>query len=315
MEQRRFGRTNLNVSILGYGAAPAAFLASEQQRTAAIIGSLLDAGMNLIDTAAMYPGSEKFIGDHLAHRRKDYVLVSKCGTKVDEIDARPWSRELVAKSVDRALRLMKTDVLDVMLLHSCDLATLQKGEALDELVKARDAGKIRFAGYSGDNDAAAYAAAHPDVAVLETSVSVADQANVEKVFPLVERHDVGVIAKRPIANAAWKDLSAQPGMYKNYAKDYTERLKKMALDPRAMLGRSNDNAAAAAGEALWPELALRFTLSFPQVSTAIIGTTNPENARANIAHAAKGPLPGETVEALRAAFRRADPEGKWPGLT
>ena len=65
-------------------------------------------------------------------------------------------------------------------------------------------GKIRHAGYSGDNDTAAYAAALPDVAVIETSISIADQANVEAVLQGAE-HNVGVIAKRPIANAAWKD--------------------------------------------------------------------------------------------------------------
>ena len=74
--------------------------------------------------------------------------------------------------------LYRHSVVDVMLLHSCDLATLQKGEALGALVKARDAGKIRFAGYSGDNEAAAWAAAHPDIAVLETSISIADQRNI-----------------------------------------------------------------------------------------------------------------------------------------
>lgn len=65
----------------------------------------------------------------------------------------------------------------------------------------------------------------------------------------------------------------------------------------------------------WAELALRFTLSQPGVHTAIIGTTNPANARANIAAAEKGPLPPELIEKIRAAFRQADPDRKWPGQT
>jgi aryl-alcohol dehydrogenase-like predicted oxidoreductase len=307
----------------GYGTAPAAFLDTDAKRIASVIESMLDAGMNVIDTAAMYPGSEQFIGQHLSHRRKDFVLISKCGTKVDEIKAEPWSRELIAKSVDRALRLMKTDAIDVMLLHSCDLATLQNGDALDELVKARKAGKLRHVGYSGDNEAGAYAAALSDVAVIETSINIADQVNIDKVLPLAEKHDVGIIAKRPIANAAWKDLSAQPGMYRNYAKDYTERLKKMnlsATDRASSSSTPGQSAGAAPAPAespqdLWPELALRFTLSFPQVSTAIIGTTNPTNAISNVAYAAKGALPRETIGKIRAAFRRADPDGEWIGLT
>ncbi len=87
------------------------------------------------------------------------------------------------------------------------------------LVEAREAGKIRFCGYSGDNEAAAFACRLPDVAVLETSVNLADQANIDQALRLAKTHDVGVIAKRPIANAAWKDLSEQQGMYQKYAAD------------------------------------------------------------------------------------------------
>ena len=66
---------------------------------------------------------------------------------------------------------------------------------------------------------------------------------------------------------------------------------------------------------VWPELALRFTLSQPAVHCAIIGTTNPENARANIAAAEKGPLPAEVVRKIREAFRRAGPGRAWAGQT
>ena len=77
-------------------------------------------------------------------------------------------------------------------------------------------------------------------------------------------------------------------MYKSYAKTYTERLAKMKLSPAA-LGFSGPPETA------WPELALRFTLSQPGVHCAIIGTTNPDNARANLEAAEKGPLPPEVV--------------------
>jgi aryl-alcohol dehydrogenase-like predicted oxidoreductase len=274
-----------------------------------MLNAMLDAGVNVVDTAAMYPGSEAFIGQHLAGRRKDYLLVSKCGTKVAEIDAPPWSAELIARSVDRALNLTKAGVLDVMLLHSCDLATLRKGDALGELVKARDAGKVRFVGYSGDNETAGYAASLPDVAVIETSINIVDQVNIDKVLPAAESHDVGIIAKRPIANACWRPKEAHTGIYANYNKPYIERFEKLGLTP-ADLGFADADPARA-----WPEIALRFTLSFPQVGTAIIGTTNPDNARANLGYAERGPLPATTVEALRAAFKTADPTGQWSGQT
>ena len=309
MEQVEFGRTSLRVSRLGFGAAPIGFLKTERERVGRMLNTLLDRGVNLIDTAAMYEGAEEVIGETVSGRRGEYVLVSKCGTKLPDIDARVWSAELIERTVDRALRNLRTDHLDVMLLHSCDLRTLQQGEALSALVRAREAGKIRFAGYSGDNEAAAYAATLADVAVIETSVNIADQANVDSVLPAARQHDVGVIAKRPIANAAWKDLSQQVGLYKSYAKEYTDRLRAMRLDVAA-LGYAN-----VAPEQAWPELALRFTLSQPGVHTAIIGTTNPDNAEVNIAAAEKGPLSADVVMRIREAFRAADPKGAWYGQT
>jgi aryl-alcohol dehydrogenase-like predicted oxidoreductase len=306
MNKRTFGKTGFDVTSLGFGAAPVAYLAADQDRAAKVINQLLDAGVNLIDTAASYPGSESFLGQRFSHRRNEFVLVSKCGHRISESDTGPWAAETITATVDRALRQLRTDHVDVMLLHSCDLKVLQKGEALGALVAARDAGKIKFAGYSGDNDVAAYAATLPDIAVIETSISIADQINIDLVLPKAVENNIGVLAKRPIANSAWRETL--PGMYANYAKVYIDRLKEMDLDPAA-LGISGPEETA------WPELALRFTLSQPGVHTAIIGTTKPENAAANIAHAKKGPLPVNVVGKIRAAFKKADPEGKWTGQT
>lgn len=304
MNKIPFGRTGLTVSRLGFGAAPIGFLKTDQERVASILNTLLDRGVNLIDTAAMYQGSEELIGRAVGHRRKEYVLVSKCGTAVPHAEGPAWSAELVRNTVDAALRRLRTDVLDVMLLHSCDLATLQKGEALGELVRARDAGKVRFAGYSGDNEAAAWAATQPDVAVVETSVSFVDQANIDAVLPVARQHGVGVIAKRPIGNSCWRPLSEFQSFYPDYVRPYVERFEKMGLTPQA-LGFSSEKD--------WAEIAVRFTLSQPGLHTAIIGTTNPENARANIAAAEKGELPPDALAKVRQAFAKAA-GGTWPGL-
>ena len=309
LQQVPFGKTGFQVSQLGFGAAPAAYLGTDEQQAVDTINRLLDGGMNVLDTAASYPGSESFLGKHFSARRKDYVLVSKCGGKIPESDAPAWSAALIEASVDRSLRQLNTDVIDVMLLHSCDLKTLQKGEALGALIEARKAGKIRFAGYSGDNEAVAWAAEHPEIAVIEMSVNLVDQINLEQALPHARANDIGVIAKRPIANAGWKDASQQPGMYKSYAAEYTKRFAQLKLTP-ADVGFGN-----APPEQAWPEIALRFTLSFPGVHTAIIGTTNPKHADANLRFVQNGPLPPDVVEKIRAAYRRADPRGQWKGQT
>jgi aryl-alcohol dehydrogenase-like predicted oxidoreductase len=276
-----------------------------------VIEKLLAAGVNMIDTAASYPGSEQFLGERFSHRRHDYILVSKCGQKIEESSARAWSGEVVSATVDRALKFLRTDHLDVMLLHSCSLDVLQKGDAMAALGKAKQAGKTRFIGYSGDNEAAAYACGLNEVDVLETSISIADQINIDTVLPIARKNNVGVIAKRPIANAAWKDISQQPGLYQSYAKEYTERLRKMNVSPASVGFKSTSGDESDA----WPEMALRFTLSIEGVHTAIIGTTNPENASANLRYASAGPLDERVMTSLRDAFRKADPSRKWTGHT
>jgi aryl-alcohol dehydrogenase-like predicted oxidoreductase len=185
------------------------------------------------------------------------------------------------------------------------LKTLKDGGLIEPLTKARDAGKIKFLGYSGDNEAAAYAAGLDDVAVIETSINITDQINIEKVLPICRARNLGVLAKRPIANAAWKDPSLQQGLYKAYSKVYTERLAQMKLNP-ADLGYT---------DADWTEIALRFTLSQAGVHSALIGTQNIDNARKNIEIAGKGPLPDDVVKKIRDAFTTADPDGRWAGQT
>jgi len=305
-----FGRTGLQVSPLGFGAAPIGYLNTEREKVRKILNLLLDRGVNVIDTAASYEGSEEMIAEAIGHRRKDFVLISKCGGSLPDIDAPAWSAELIRKTVDRSLRRLRTDRLDVMLLHSCDLQTLQKGDALGALFEAQKAGKVRFPGYSGDNEAAAWAAARPEIAAIETSVNITDQVNIDTVLPLTRKNNLGVLAKRPIANAAWKPLSTQPGLYQGYAKTYTDRFAKMGLKLEELGFKGKP-------EEIWPEIALRFTLSIEGVHSAIIGTTRPENAERNIQYAQKGALPPDVVKKIRFAFEKAQAAagGGWTGQT
>jgi len=307
MELRDFGKTGLKVSALGFGGAPVGYLETDRRQVAEILNTLLDRGVNLIDTAASYRGSEEAIGEAVGHRRDDYVLVSKCGQAFDDIEGAAWSPLAIEQTVERALRRLKTDHIDVMLLHSCELEILKKGEALGALVKAREAGKVRYVGYSGDNEAAVHAAGLDEVAVIETSISLCDQANIDTVLPLARRNNIGIMAKRPIANAAWKDAAEQRGIYVNYAKTYSERLAKMAIAP-ADLGFPGEVGAA------WSEIALRFTLSQPGVTTAIVGTTNTANVERNVDALSKGKLAENVVAALRQAFRQAEAVAGEPWL-
>jgi aryl-alcohol dehydrogenase-like predicted oxidoreductase len=310
MPSTLLGKTDLSVSRLGFGAAPIGFLATPQGQVNKLIALLLDEDINLFDTAAMYQDAEDKLGVALEGRRDAAVLVTKCGTKDDELPGEEWSAELITASIDRSLKRLKTDRLDLTLLHSCGLDVLQQGEAVEALIKAREAGKTTYLGYSGDNDEAAAAAEMDWVDVIETSVNICDQHNIDKVLPVAQANNVGVIAKRPIANAAWNPLNKQRGIYKQYAKTYYDRLKAMNITP-VELGYHGH------AEIEWPEIALKFTLALKGVDAAIVGTTSTVNATANIDAVRKNPLREQVVKKLRQAFKDAETASgeQWLGQT
>ena len=310
MEKVTLGKTGLDVTRLGFGAANVGYLGVEREKVERIVNSLLDAGVNLIDTAECYPGSEQMLGQTVAHRRDEYVLMSKAGHRVEGLAGDAWSAELITQSVEQSLRRLRTETIDILVLHSCSLQVLEQGDALGALVAARDAGKVRFVGYSGDNEAAAYAASLDDVDVIEMSVNIVDQHNLDAVLPACQQRDLGVVAKRPLANACWKELSLQPGMYSQYAEVYTQRLAAMGIQPQ-------DLGFQGHADIEWPEIALRFTISHEGIHSAIVGTTSLTNARANLAAMDKGPLPDDVVTKIRTAFNDAQQKlgQTWPGQT
>ncbi|MEM9414387.1 MAG: aldo/keto reductase [Planctomycetota bacterium] len=310
MQTTLLGQTDLHVSRLGFGAAPLGFLETPEKQTGRLVNLLLDAGVNLFDTAAMYMGAEERLGVALQGRRDDVILVSKAGHDEDALEGDAWSPTLIRASIERSLERLKTDHLDIALLHSCDKHVLDDGEALATLLKLRDEGKLRYAGYSGDHETAAFAAGLDGIDIIETSINIADQRNIDVVLPACAQHNVGVIAKRPIANAAWNPLNKQRGIYQTYAKTYHDRLKQMAITPIDLGYHGHP-------EVEWPEIALKFTLAIEGVDTAIVGTTSTVNAQANIAAAAKNPMRDQAVQKLRDAFKEAERKSgeTWVGQT
>ena len=202
---------------------------------------------------------------------------------------------MLEESIDRSLKRLQTDCVDLLQLHSCDAATLKKGDVVDVLRRARAAGKTRFIGYSGDNDAALYAVTCGAFDTLQTSINIADQSVLDTILPSAKYNDMGVIAKRPIANAVWLSKDAPAN---DYVKPYWDRLK--ALDYPFL---QTDDAIATA---------LRFTLSQPGVHTAIVGTQNPERWAQNAALLDAGMLPDAEVEAIRTQWAQVK-SSDWTG--
>lgn len=296
MDLNRLGKTGLSVSPLGFGAFAAA---QDPKTTEYILGMLIDRGVNLIDTAQIYPGSEEFLGAYFQNR-KDVIVVTKCGEHEILPDGSMCSKRIDIETIDTSLRRLKRECLDIVLLHSYDLDMLKSGDALEVLEKARNQGKLRFFGYSGDNENAICAASIPGISVIETSLSVCDQTAISHLLPLTRRNDIGIIAKRPVANAAWRYRDLPPGIVPEHARDYARRFQKMDLT----LDRFGPGVSG------WAELFLRFTMSTPAVSCAIVGTKSHSNALQNILFAEKGPLPEQQMRQITDAFSALEKESE-----
>jgi aryl-alcohol dehydrogenase-like predicted oxidoreductase len=262
MEKRRLGRTNLDVTVLGFGGAGIA--GGDLENIRKVLNSALDAGINVIDTAECYEGSEESIGKAISKRRAEFFLFTKCGHPRG-IGSKDWSANSILESIERSLWRLQTDRIDLIQLHGCSEAILKKGEAISALEKARERGWVRYLGYSGDGPPARFAVECDAFDVLQTSINIADQEAISQIVPLTREKNIGLIAKRPLANFAWK-TGHKP--INSYHHEYYERLRKLDFD---FLGKHQGSIA----------IALRFVLSVPGVHTAIVGTTKPERSEEN----------------------------------
>ena len=298
MEKRPLGRTGYEATVLGFGAmevrGPRIWGGRELSDVQAqrILNAVLDAGINLIDTAWDYGRSEEYIGRFISNRRDEYFLATKCGcTWVDrgEYDETPhvWTRENLTKNIDDSLRRMKTDHVDLLQLHNPSVEQVEQGDLVQVLKDIQASGKTRFIGYSGDHKAALYAIECGAFDSLQTSVNIADQECVTLTLPKAQAAGMGVIAKRPIANVAWKSGDQKPD--NAYTHTYWERLRELDYD----FLKGNDAVATA----------LRFTLSQPGVCTAIVGTTKPERWQSNAKLLDAGMLPQAQMDAIRARWQ------------
>lgn len=289
------GRTGLTVSALGFGAMHLHDERTPEPQAGALLNQVLDAGITLIDTARGYGLSEQRIGRHLAHRRSEFVLSTKVGYGVEGVP--DWTYDCIVQGVERALRLMKTEWLDIVHLHSCPLPVLQQGDVVRALTDCRAAGKLRVAAYSGDNAEVDFAIsddAGGAFGSVQTSVSLCDQAHLAHHRAARADHaGIGVIAKRPLAGAVWRHAQRPDDFAEG---QYWDRFRAMGLTARED----------------WADVALRFVAFHSGAASAIVGTARLHNLRRNLDAIARGPLPAALAVDLRAAFGRHGEA--WPGL-
>ena len=301
IEKRRLGKTELRVSVLGFGGAEIGYGRTDQDRVTKLLNTAIDQGLDAIDTAECYADSEVAIANAISHRREDYYLFTKVGHWPQ--GAEGWTGAGVMASIERSLQRLKTDYVDLVHLHSCGIDVLERGEVIDALEKAKAQGKTRHIGYSGDSAAAKYAVETGRFETLMTSISFCDQEAIDLTLPLCRERDMGVIVKRGIGNAVWR-YDSKPD--NGYVVEYWNRMNALAYDFTSAENRDNTGPDGPAG------IALRFVLGLPGVHTTVVGTTSPERYAENAALIEAGPLSAERVEGIRERWREVAP-AEWVG--
>ncbi|MHC4975125.1 MAG: aldo/keto reductase [Planctomycetota bacterium] len=307
VQYRTLGRTGLKVSLLGYGSNRVGNPNTSQDDLDRMFHQAFDNGLNNIDTAPCYPDSEARIGMSIKGKRDDLVLITKVGHTSDfsrRDNERIDSAEHAMGLVDQSLQRLGTDYLDVVLIHSLPLDMLRQGRSLEGLKRAQEQGKVRFIGYSGDSEAGRHAVESNDYDVLMTTINCVDQQNIDLLMPGAIENNMGVMLKRPLANAIFRYADRQQGGRRTYW-DRREALDfEFFKDPQ----RSATGPDGAAGTML------RFAAMVPGVHTLSVGTMSRGRWASNNKILNAGPLSDELYQRIRDRWHEvAQPD--WIGQT
>lgn len=273
LTRRRLGRTDLEVTFLGFGALEIgrdwglgdadAIRKPDGETAATVLHAVLDLGINLIDTASAYHYSEERIGNTLATRRGEYVLASKCG-EANNADMSgtyyDFSYGAVSRSIDNSLRLLNTDTIDLMQIHfgPDPEKTINDGETVAAMMDARQAGKIRYLGASISGDLALRCIESNDFDVMQLGYSLLDRGDAQAVR-LCRENDIGVLIRSGLGGGL-----LTPKVLKADVKIPPAQRKKI----RELLALvDNDGQGLTA-------LALRYLYDNPGISSVLLGTKN-----------------------------------------
>ena len=294
IETRKLGSTDLDVTVLGFGAmelrGPKSPIPKgrpvDPVQAETTLNVALDHGINLIDTSIDYGESEGLIGRFISHRRNEFLLASKCGCNADtdgvEAGNAPrhlYTRENIINGVELSLKRLNTEYLDILQFHGSPPPESRE-EAVQALLDLKRDGKTRFIGVS---DVLPTVTHFVDMGVFDAfqfPYSALDSSH-ESLITQLDQSGVGTLIRGGIARGEPGHGLADPDLWANWDLANLDEL----LDGMDQF-----------------EFLLRYTISHPGLSTTIIGSMNPEHIRRNVAAAGKGPLPESTCAEVRRRF-------------
>ncbi|MDQ3590141.1 MAG: aldo/keto reductase [Actinomycetota bacterium] len=313
MHYRRLGRTGLEVSEIGYGAwgiGKSQWLGAEDDESLRALNRAIDLGLNFIDTALGYGEghSERLVGQVVREREERVYVATKIPPKNGEWPApaglhpeETFPADHVRGCTERSLENLGLDAIDVQQFHVWHDEWMGEGDWLEAIEDLKKEGKIRFFGVSINDHEPQNAVRLIETGVVDTVqviYNVFDQSPEDELFPACQEHEVGVIVRVPFDEGALTaritpETTFEEGDFRNdyFRGDRKEEVYERVSAIIAELGVTEDEMA---------EVALRYVLSHPAVSTVIPGMRSPRNVERNMAVGDGRGLPEDHVRRLKA---------------
>ncbi len=316
MDYRPLGRTGWNISSISYGAwaiGGDAWGTTDDAESLRSLHRAIDLGVNFIDTADVYGDghSERLIGRLRRERKEEIIVATKAGRRLNPHVAAGFTKENLTSFVERSLRNLDTEALDLLQLHCPPPDVYDLPEvfgALDDLVAA---GKLRFYGVSVEYvEEALRATRYPNVQSIQIIFNMFRLKPAEELFPVVREKQIGILARVPLASGLLsgklrRDSTFEPRDHRNYnrhgeAFDVGETFS--GVDYATGLEAVEELRALLPTGVSMAQLALRWILMFPEVSAAIPGARNAQQTEDNVRAADLPPLTPQMMERVRAIY-------------
>lgn len=315
MNYRELGRTGWQVSEVSFGAwaIGGSWGSVDDKESIAALHKALDLGVNFIDTADVYGDghSERLIAGVLKERREEVIVATKAGRRLDPHTADGYNDANLTRFVERSLRNLDTDCLDLVQLHCPPTEVYYRPEvfgAMDDLVRA---GKIRYYGVSVEKvEEALKAIEYPNVQTVQIIFNMFRHRPAELFFAQAQRRKVGIMARVPLASGL---LTGKMTPQSAFAADDHRAFNRYgeAFDMGETFSGVNFRVGLEAVEELRPlvppgatmaQLALRWILMFDAVSCVIPGAKRPSQAEDNVRASELPPLSEETMAQVRTIY-------------
>jgi len=312
MKYRELGRTGWKVSEISFGAwaIGGSWGSVDDKESLAALHRAVDLGVNFIDTADVYGDglSERLVAQLRRERRETLYVATKAGRRLDPHTTEGYNRKNLTGFVERSLKNLNTEALDLLQLHCPTTEVYYRPEVfgiLDDLVKQ---GKLRYYGVSVEKvEEALKAIEYPNVQTVQIIFNIFRQRPSELFFEQAKRRKVGILARVPLASglltgkmkADTKFEADDHRQFNRHGESFDRGETFSGVDYQTGLQTVEElRALVPAGMSL-SQFALRWILMFDAVTCAIPGAKNPVQAEQNVQAADMPPLSGAAMSTIK----------------